>query len=84
MSSNITQQCNLYATEPQLTGVKSDYDLMMNSIYCPQAMSQPYGPNFGAPLKPKNNKVCPFKPLSSAYDFSGSIGPTPVNRKPSY
>ena len=65
MSSNITQQCNLYATEPQLAEVKSKYDLMLNSIYCPQAMSQPYGPNFSSSLKINNNKICPFKPLST-------------------
>jgi hypothetical protein len=83
-NNNIMQQCNLYATNPQLVGVKSDYDLVMNSVYCPMAMSQPYGPNFAPSSRPVNTKVCPFKPLSSAYEFSGSVGPTPVDRKPAY
>jgi hypothetical protein len=75
-------QCNIYATNPMLSGVKSDYDLMMNQKYCVAAQMQPYGPNFSKSQNPTNNKICPFKPLSNAYQFTGA--PTPVDRKPAY
>jgi hypothetical protein len=76
-------QCNIYATNPMLSGVKTDYDLMMNQKYCVAAQMQPYGPNFAPAItNPPNNKICPFKPLSNAYQFSGA--PSAVNRKPAY
>ena len=75
----MSNQCNLYATNPMLAGVKSDYDLKMNQLYCNYAQSQPYGPNFSKTQSVYNKKACPFIPLSSAYEFNGA--PSQVTRQ---
>ena len=79
MSAN----CNLYANNPLLADVKTKYDENLSNMACQWVEKQDTGPNPVPGQRPaKQNGMCPFKSLGTAYDFSA--GPTPVNRKPIY
>ena len=76
--------CNLYATNPLLTDVKSKQDQMLANQYCMWSQAQITGPDPTPGKRPKmqNQGMCPFRSLGNAYDFNA--GPSQVNRRPVY
>lgn len=63
---------NIYATNPLLKGVRTEYDLKMAAIFGRAAAEKQYGPNpSGDVYRPMVNNRTGLMPLGAAYQFNG-------------
>jgi len=84
--ANMAEQvCGLYATNPLLKNVRTQYDLQMNDVYCTNAVNTKYGPNPMKDVKvPKRHPGTPYMPLANAYMFSPGSYFTGENKPANY